>query len=182
MRISGGKARDIPLKPPQRRGIRPTTDLTRQAIFSMLENTATRWGRVLDLFAGTGALGIEALSRGATWADFVDRTRRCCDAIRHNLEAAGFAGSAHVHCCSVHKALSLLDTQYDIIFVDPPYADESLNDMLSALAGSATVGDASTLVVCHSSRRPLAAHYHKLALAKQRDHGDTSISIFRTEA
>ena len=182
MRVSGGKARGIQLTVPRARSIRPTTNLAKQAIFSMLENTATSWHRVLDLYAGSGALGIEALSRKAEWADFVDQRKKCCDIIKLNLEKVGFLHQAHVYCCSVNKALAFLTDNYDIVFVDPPYSDPSTSTLLSILANSETVGAGSTIVACHASRFPLNSEYDGMHLVRQHHSGDTSISIYQRGA
>jgi 16S rRNA G966 N2-methylase RsmD len=84
----------------------------------MLEGLAADGSLVLDLFSGTGACGIEALSRGAGWADFVDRQRRCCDIIKQNLEKTHLSAMARVYCLEVDKAITLLDKEYDIIIMD----------------------------------------------------------------
>ncbi len=91
MRVIAGRAKGHQLKVPKGTGTRPATDLVRGAIFSILETTTSNWSRVLDLFAGSGALGIEALSRGAGWVDFVEREPRCCSIIRENLEKTKLA-------------------------------------------------------------------------------------------
>ena len=82
---------------------------------------------MLDLFAGSGALGIEALSRGAAWADFVERDRRQCQVIRSNLEVTGFSPIARVHCSDVNKCLYTLDGGYSVMLLDPPYAIKGLD-------------------------------------------------------
>ena len=112
MRVIAGKAKGHRLKVPTGTYVRPATDLVRGAIFSILETTADDWSLVLDLFAGSGALGIEALSRGAGWVDFVDHEQRCCDIIRQNLEKTGLTAQTHIYCCSVAKAITFLDKEY----------------------------------------------------------------------
>ena len=107
MRVIAGKARDTDLKFPKGTTTRPATDLVRGAIFSILENTASDWAQVLDLFSGSGALGIEALSRGAGWVDFVESEPRCCGIIKENLEKTKLAAQAHVYCCSVAQGTFL---------------------------------------------------------------------------
>jgi len=164
-----------------RRSLRPTTSVAKRAIFSLLENSAAGWSRVLDLYAGSGALGIEALSRGAEWVDFVDQRKSCCDIIRANLRNTGEFQRAHVYCCSVTKALSFLDSSYDIVFVDPPYSDLSLDDLLSNLARSGLPGANSAVVVCHAHRTTLKPVYDGLHLVKERRYGDTCISIYHKE-
>jgi len=181
MRITGGVARGLPLKFPAKTQIRPTTDRVREAIFSILASLASRWSRCLDLYAGTGALGVEALSRDMEWVDFVDQEPRCCAIIKQNLEKAGFKQKAHVYCCSVSKSLTFLDGNYDIIFADPPYSDTSLGSLLMQLDNSKYINDWSLIVIPHASRSPLAEDYGSLHLVKERRHGDTSISIYCRE-
>lgn len=180
MRITGGSARGQQLKVPKS-GLRPTTDLAREAVFSILASLATRWSRSLDLFAGSGALGIEALSRDAEWVDFVDQDHRCCAIIEQNLEKVGFAGQAHVYCCAVAKALIFLESEYDIIFLDPPYADQSLGNLITQLAKSKLIGNESLVIAFHSSRSPLQQSYDGLSVIKERKYGDTAISIYHKE-
>ena len=182
MRVISGKVKGAQLKAPPRRLTRPTTSLVKEAIFSILENITSCWGRVLDLYAGRGALGIEALSRRAEWADFVDRSRKCCDIIKYNLDRAGLLGKAHVYCCSASKAIAFLNNNYDIVFMDPPYLDPSTSNLLATLANSELIGENSTIVVCHANRFPLNSAYDGLRLADQRHHGDTFISIYQKGA
>jgi len=144
-----------------------------------LETTTNNWTQVLDLFAGSGALGIEALSRGAGWVDFVEREPRCCAIIKQNLEKAKLGTHAHVYCCSVAKAISFLDKEYDIILIDPPYSDSSIGSRVTQLATSKLVGTGSTVVVTHSSHLPLSSTYATLNLIKERRHGDSCIAIYQ---
>ena len=181
MRVIAGKAKGHRLKVPKGTSVRPATDLVRGAIFSILENATDNWQQVLDLFSGSGALGIEALSRGAGWVDFVDREPRCCAIIRENLEKTKLAAQAHIYCCSVAKALSFLDKEYSIILVDPPYADLSLGSLVAQLATSKLVGKDTTLVVTHSPRLPLSSTYATLNLIKEYRHGDSCIAVYRKE-
>jgi 16S rRNA (guanine(966)-N(2))-methyltransferase RsmD len=180
LRVITGTAKGTLLKVPDT-GLRPATDLVRGAIFSMLENLTDDWSRVLDLFSGSGALGIEALSRGAEWVDFVDRERRCCDIIKQNLAKTRLAEKAHVYCSNVAKALTFLDKEYSIILIDPPYADRTIGEFVEQLAYSNLVGDGTLVVVTHSSRFPLQADYGALHVFKERRHGDSTISMYRKE-
>lgn len=181
MRVIAGKARGKHLRSPRGVSLRPTSDLVRGAIFSMLESVATDWSSVLDLYAGTGSMGIEALSRGAGWVDFVEHNPRCCAIIKENLENAGLAAQAHVYCCSVARALSFLNRKYGIILLGPPYADLSVVEVLEKLSNSCLVAADCTLVVEHSVRLPLSPAYGDFHLVKERRHGDTCISVYREE-
>jgi 16S rRNA (guanine966-N2)-methyltransferase len=181
MRVIAGTAKGHHLKFPKGTKTRPATDLVRGAIFSMLENSAAGWARVLDLFSGSGALGIEALSRGAGWVDFVEREPRCCGIIRENLEKTKLAAQAHVYCCDVSKAIAFLDKEYDIILMDPPYANRAIGDVLTQLAASRLIGKDTTVVVTHSPRFALGAGYDTINLVKEHRHGDSCISFYRKE-
>jgi len=179
MRIIAGEAKGHQIKVPRGTVVRPATDLVRGAIFSILETITSDWTQVLDLFAGSGALGIEALSRGAGWVDFVEREPRCCAIIKQNLEKTKFGTQAHIYCCSVSKAISFLDKEYNIILMDPPYSDTSIGNLVTQLATSKLVGTGSTVVVTHSSHLPLSSTYATLNLIKERRHGDSCIAIYQ---
>jgi 16S rRNA (guanine(966)-N(2))-methyltransferase RsmD len=171
MRVIAGQAKGYILKSPKGSKTRPATELVRGAIFSILESAADDWSLVLDLFSGSGSLGIESLSRGAGWVDF-----------KQNLEKTGFKDKSHVYCCSVAKAISFLDTEYGIILMDPPYSSPSIDKTVEQLANSKLVGGKSIVVVTHSQRRPLQPDYVSLSLLKEHRHGDSVIALYRKEA
>ncbi|MFC2024742.1 RsmD family RNA methyltransferase, partial [Chloroflexota bacterium] len=160
----------------------PATDLVRGAIFSMLVNITGDWDQVLDLFSGSGAMGIEALSRGAGWVDFVDREPRCCAIIKQNLEKTRFSAQSHVYCWEVARAIRILDKEYSIILMDPPYSDSSIGGLVTQLAASRLVGTESIVVVTHSPHLSLADTYGPLSLLKERRHGDSLIALYQKEA
>lgn len=181
MRVITGTAKGHHLKFPKGTKTRPATDLVRGAIFSILENIAEDWSQVLDLFSGSGALGIEALSRGTGWVDFVESEPKCCAIIKENLAKTKLSAQAHVYCCSVAKALTILDKEYDIILMDPPYSDTSIGNFITQLADSRLVGDRTTVMVTHSPHLALKESYAALNLVKEHRHGDSCISIYRKE-
>ena len=181
MRVIAGKAKGHRIKFPKGTTTRPATDLVRGAIFSILETMTDDWERVLDLYSGSGALGIEALSRGAGWVDFVEREPRCCAIIKENLEKTKLAAQAHVYCCSVNKAISFLDKEYGIILMDPPYSYSSIGDIITLLADSPLVATNSVVVVTHSPHLPLSSNYATLSLVKENRHGDSCIAIYKKE-
>ena len=178
MRVIAGKAKGHQLKFPKGTKTRPATDLVKGAIFSILETIAGDWSRVLDLFSGSGALGIEALSRGAGWVDFVEREPRCCAIIKENLEKVKLAAQAHVYCCSVIKAISFLDKEYNVILMDPPYSDKSIGNVITRLATSGLVGTESVIVITHSPHLTLQTAYASINLIKEHRHGDSCIAIY----
>ncbi|MBI4496368.1 MAG: 16S rRNA (guanine(966)-N(2))-methyltransferase RsmD [Chloroflexi bacterium] len=181
MRVIAGTARGHTLKAPPGATTRPTSDYVRGAIFNLLENIARRWSRVLDLYAGSGALGIEALSRGAAWADFVEQDPRACRVIKENLAATHLGESAAVYCTSVRRDLGFLTESYDIIFVDPPYFDAAAYEVLTELAGSRLVWPGTILVVEHSSRVRLDGPDGGFCLIRERRYGDTTVSLYGRE-
>jgi 16S rRNA (guanine966-N2)-methyltransferase len=182
MRVIAGAAKGRHLKAPKRTATRPSTDLARGAMFAILENAASGWARVLDLFSGSGSLGIEALSRGAGWVDFVEHEPYCCAIIKENLEATGLAERAHVYCSSVARALGFLEGEYDIILMDPPWTDRSIGGFIEKVAGSKLVGEETMVVVTHSPHLSLEPAYGPLKMIKERRHGDSFISIYKKEA
>ena len=181
MRVITGTAKGHRLKVPKGTTTRPATDLVRGAIFSILETSTNNWAQVLDLFSGSGALGIEALSRGAGWVDFVEHKPRCCGIIRENLEKTKLIDQAHIYCCSVAKAFSFLDKEYGIILIDPPYSNPSTNSLVTQLGTSKLIGKNSIVVVTHSPHSPLNPTYATLNLVREYRHGDSYIAIYRKE-
>jgi 16S rRNA (guanine966-N2)-methyltransferase len=162
--------------------MRPTTDRVREAIFSMVASITGEWSHCLDLYAGSGALGIEALSRDAEWVDFVDQEPRCCAIIKQNLGKAGFTHKSHVYCCNVLKALTFLDVEYEVVFIDPPYSDTKLANVMTQIDNHALLKMGSLIVIPHSSRNPMNDEYGALRLMRRRQHGDTCVSIYSREA
>ena len=182
MRVIAGKAKGHRLKAPKVATTRPATDLVKGAIFSILENLTDDWERVLDLFSGSGGLGIEALSRGAGWVDFVDREPKCCAIIKDNLEKTRLTEQAHIYCSSIPKVFSFLDKEYGIILIDPPYSDSSIGSVIERLETSKLVGTGTTVVVTHSPRLPLNSTYGTLELIKEHRHGDSCIAVYQKES
>ena len=132
LRIIGGNAKGRALSSPTGLRTRPTSNMVRSAIFSMLEPYLDG-ARVLDLFSGTGALGVEALSRGAEWVDFLERDARQCAAINGTLHALDYADCGRVHRTQAERAPELLEGPYQVILMDPPYSYKKLATLLERL-------------------------------------------------
>ena len=181
MRVIAGKAKGCSLKCPKEPRIRPTADRVRGAIFSALVSLGVDWSLALDLYAGTGAMGIEALSRGAEEADFVERNARCCAVIRENLRATGFAERGHVYHLDARRALHVLERPYGLVFVDPPYAENTGESILPELVSSPLVRDGTTIVVEHRQKTPPGEAYGDFRMTRRLHHGDTCVSIFQRE-
>lgn len=177
----------MPLVAPKGDATRPTSDLLKGAIFSALGERAGR-GRVLDLFAGSGGLGIEALSRGAEVCDFVDTSRAACRAIEANLVKTKLAGRARIHCAPAQRWLAQAQraageaAAYDLILADPPYALAGQDELLQELGESALVGDQTVLVLEHAARRSPLPALGRLRAVKTRTHGDSAFTIYATTA
>lgn len=178
MRVIAGQARGVPLRAPRGLNTRPTADKVRGAIFSMLAAMGAPLGRVLDLYAGTGALAIEALSRGAEHADLVERASAACAAIRANLERTKLAGRARLIQADVERALTRLEGRYDLVFLDPPYTDPAAEAVIAALAERGLVGEGSVVVYEHSKRRMPPPACGPLTLRVTRCYGDTCVTIY----
>jgi 16S rRNA (guanine(966)-N(2))-methyltransferase RsmD len=181
MRIISGTAKGRQIKMPKGTPTRPATELVRGAIFSSLGTLGVSMNAVLDLFSGSGSLGLEALSRGAGWVDFVDRDKRCCAIIRENLAGMGFDQQAKVYCLNVNRALDLVDKEYNLILIDPPYPSPEIDSILEQLANSRLVGCSTVVCSTHSSRRPLRQAYSSMKMFKELRHGDSTATFFRLD-
>jgi 16S rRNA (guanine966-N2)-methyltransferase len=170
MRVVAGEFKGRRLQAPRGTRTRPTADRVREALFSMLGDVSG--ARVLDLYAGSGALGIEALSRGAESAVFVERDQQALAALRRNLEAVGV--EADVRRQDVARFLGRTEGTFDLVFCDPPYDDASrLAGVLSdALPGVSS--DKARIVTESDKRNPLVL---TLPLLVEREYGDTRIAF-----
>ena len=180
VRVIGGDAKGRLLKSPIGQKTRPTSNLVRSAIFSILEpylDTA----RVLDLFSGTGALGMEALSRGAEWVDFFETDVRQCFAIKANLKLLNYAAFGDVHQAPAERAITILDSSYDVILMDPPYSYLYLEQLLGKVGNSSLCHIGSVVAVEHSHRQVLPLEVDGLGLIKQRRYGETMVTVYQQE-
>ncbi|MBC8160586.1 MAG: 16S rRNA (guanine(966)-N(2))-methyltransferase RsmD [Roseiflexaceae bacterium] len=180
MRVITGSAKGHKLKAPKGMGTRPMLDRVKEAVFSVLEGYGPIRGNVLDLYAGTGSLGIECLSRGASSADFVERNAHVCKIISENLAHTKFSERGNVHTMPVARYLASAapPEKYAIIFMDPPYADPAIEEMIHAVADSALLAEEGLLIVGHAPQVVLADQYGPLHRIKFRRLGDSCFSIF----
>lgn len=148
MRVIAGSARRIPLKTLEGMDTRPTQDRIKETLFNMLQYDLADC-TFLDLFAGSGAIGIEALSRGAKSAVFVEQNARAAEIVRENLKATRLDKQAVVMNCDALSALRRLEgkNRFDYIFMDPPYNQELERQMLSYLADSGMIDKQSTIII-----------------------------------
>jgi len=153
--------------------------MVRGAVFSALEAMGADLTRTLDLYAGSGALGIEALSRGGQWCDFVEKDGRACASIRENVARTGFEEQAKVHCAPVERIRGRLEGPYTLVLADPPYASEAV-PVLERLADSGLVEAGRTVLALeHSSREEGPERLGGLSRVKTLRHGDSAVSIYR---
>jgi 16S rRNA (guanine(966)-N(2))-methyltransferase RsmD len=187
MRVIGGTFRGRKLKTFKGSAIRPTTDKVREAVFNIL-GPLLPLERALDLFAGTGAMGIEALSRGSLEAFFVDSSPKAVTIIKDNLEALGLSENTRVYRKDVKSAVNSFSENgelFDLIFIDPPYEAGLLLQTLGLIAGKDR-GDAilkpGGVIVAESSKRELVDSENVppgLNLIDSRSYGDNKINIFK---
>ena len=179
MRVIAGEARGVPLVAPPGAATRPTSDRTKEAMFAVLGDLGCE-GRVLDLYAGSGALGIEALSRGASWCDFVESSGAACRAIGANLSKTKLSDQGKVIRQPVETFIARpgASAPYDLILLDPPYALPELDAVLRRLGATDLAGAGTALMVEHGRGRALPPWVGPLQVAKTRTHGDSAFTLY----
>ncbi len=178
MRIIAGEARGRAIIAPKGTDTRPTLDRVRESLFSILSPRLMD-ARVLDLFAGSGALGLESLSRGAAGAVFVDHARAAQAAIRQNIETLGYGERARLLPCDWRAALRALAAEgarFDLVFLDPPYRLEAAEAALVALWDGDLLADGGRIVFEHDLKLPPAPG--SWAALDTRRYGDTAITFY----
>jgi 16S rRNA (guanine966-N2)-methyltransferase len=179
MRVISGVARGHRLKAPEGMRTRPMADKIKEALFSVLMSLEVEPTRVLDLYAGSGAVGIEALSRSADWADFVEQRADACAVIRDNLRHTKLDAIAAVHQLSVEAFLGRVPSEpYDLVIMDPPYADPAIIAILERLGQSALVAPGTIVALGHSPRVQLPPAIPPLQQLRQRCHGDSCFAVY----
>lgn len=180
MRVIAGKAKGITLETPKGKGIRPTQDRVREALFSILGARVIE-ARFLDLYAGTGANGIEALSRGASWCTFVDNDPRAIELIQRNLRRAQLGQYAVCLQATLPDALTRLfvtDRPYDLIFMGPPYRGWEAGQLFQALRDSGIIAAEALLILEHSPSADLHDEMAGFSRSRVAKYGKTCLSFF----
>lgn len=180
MRVISGSARSRKLKGPPSHATRPMADKIKGALFNMMLSLGIEPERILDLYAGTGNIGIEALSRGGTSADFVDQGREQCAVIRENLATTGFDKISRVHQKSVMSFIQSGSATgpYDTVILDPPYAAPDIIETLEGLAASRLVQSGTIVILGHWPRLDLPDTIGRMECLRHRCHGDSCFSIY----
>jgi 16S rRNA (guanine966-N2)-methyltransferase len=184
MRIIGGEARGRRIHLPRGCRIRPTADRVKESLFDMLH--PVEGTRFLDMFAGCGNCGLEAISRGARNAVFIEKDPRLVDAIRENLRVLGFEGRAEVIAADAEQGtrrLAKRTERFDILFADPPYEEGFLLEIMKWLEGADLLAENGIIVLQHSVREVLEGScVQAMAVADQRRYGDTMLSFLKKRA
>ncbi len=166
MRVIAGKAKGFAIKAPKGYTTRPTSDRVKEAMFSAIQFELED-SRVLDIYAGSGALGIEALSRGALFTVFIDNDDKSVEAVKKNLFKTGLSHKALVIKKDAISAINSINDKFDIIFADPPYAAGVYESMLNAVYKNDILRDNGTIILeCSAKYKPVAAEGFELIKEK----------------
>lgn len=181
MRVIAGIHRGRPLRGPQGVGVRPTSDRVREALFSILGPRLMN-SRFLDLYAGTGAVGIEAMSRGAVHVACVESSAQALQLMRRNIESCTMSDRIAVHTQTVAQFLlqpSRWNGPYDIIFADPPYACSlELETLFADPATDGLFAAEARLLVEHAAKTALPAYLGRCGFLRRYRYGDTAVSLY----
>lgn len=181
MRIGSGALRGRKLVAPKGMETRPTSARLKKSLFDVLAAELDA-ARVLDLYAGAGALGIEALSKGAAHAVFVERARRAAEAIRRNIETLDLEARARVLVADARAALSKLDAAddvFDVVFADPPYRSSELATVLTACGSGGLVAPEGVVVVEHHHKLELLDAYGEVSRSRVLKSGESCFTLYR---
>jgi len=184
MRVIAGSAKGRKLFTPGKLTIRPTPDKVKGALFNIL-GTSVKGSSFLDLFSGTGAVGIEAISRGARSVTFIEQDRRAMDLLRRNLKRCDFDSGEEIHISVKEgEAVETLrdffgqNLSFDIIFLDPPYQTDLADKVLDTLAKYRLLGESGSIIVEHSYKKDLSATIGNIMLVREYRYGDTGLSRY----
>ena len=180
MRVITGKARGVQLKTPDGMLTRPTTDRVKEALFSIIQFEIPT-ARVLDLFGGTGQLGIEALSRGAKSAVFVDQREDACRLIRENLKRTRLEQDAKVVRSDYLDYLKRCKETFDIIFLDPPYAEVFLENALKCITEIDILQSGGIIVAERPIGKELPWEFDGFTRSRDYKYGKTILTIYRKD-
>lgn len=181
MRVITGSAKGHHLKGPRGNGTRPMLDSVKESLFSILNGYGALHGRMLDLYAGTGSIGIEGLSRGMQWCDFVEQKAAECEVVKENLTHTKLMSRAKVYQQPVarflqqHRGLA----QYDLIMMDPPYADPHIHDTVALVVTHEVLAPDGILIIGHSIHVAFEERYGALTRCDFRQFGGSCFTLFQ---
>ena len=174
MRVVAGKVRGLSLKTLDGDSTRPTRDMVREALFNIIANK-TNDAIFLDLFAGSGNLGIEALSNGAKSATFVDVNKNCTQTIKNNIKNLKIEEKVDIYNGDFRKFLKTTNQKYDIIFLDPPYHINILNEAIKLIEEKEILNEQGLLICEYDKENPISS----LELLTEKKYGDKYIKIYK---
>ncbi|MBQ2893759.1 MAG: 16S rRNA (guanine(966)-N(2))-methyltransferase RsmD [Oscillospiraceae bacterium] len=180
MRVITGKARGVQLKTPDGLKTRPTADRVKEALFSVIQFDVPNT-RVLDLFGGTGQLGIEALSRGAKSAVFVDADEKACSLIRENLRRCKMEAEGQVIRSDYLSYLDRCRQKFDIIFLDPPYAEVFLENALNKISEIDILESGGIIVAERPLGKELLCEFSGFSRSRDYKYGQTLLTLYRKD-
>lgn len=181
MRVISGTAKGVSLKTPSGMETRPTTDRVKEAVFSIIQFHIPG-ARILDLFGGTGQLGIEALSRGGNSAVFVDRREEACALIRENLRRTKLEGSARVVRSDYQTYLKRTRENFDIIFLDPPYGEDFLENSLIRITEIDILQSGGIIVAERPLGKELSLDLPGFSKSRDYKYGNTLIAVYQRDS
>ena len=182
MRVIGGTHRGRRLRTVSGLTVRPTSDRLRETLFNVLAPRIIG-SRFLDICAGSGAVGIEALSRGSRTATFIERSREACAVIEANLNSLGIGKEAIIMNRDALMALKRLEqgsTQFDLAFFDPPYASEIYGQVMTLLGSRILLSPAGLVIVEHRAKSPFESAYGELRLSRELKQGESALAFYET--
>ena len=178
MRIISGSARGKKLETPAGSAIRPTTDRVKEAVFDILQFSLAG-ARMLDLFAGTGQMGIEAISRGAASCTFVEQSKKAAALIGANVRRAGFERQAEIYSGDVFRFLAGRgQAEYDLVYADPPYRQVDYQRLLQGIVAGLTLSDGARILLESERGVPLPDGWGPFRIKKRYRYGKTAISLY----
>ena len=183
MRVISGKARGLKLNTPKNDDVRPTTDRVKESLFNMI-NSYIMDSEILDLFAGTGSLGIECLSRGANQCIFVDNSKESINIVKSNIKKARVENESivlNLDFKSAINSLSLKNKQFDVIFMDPPYYKNMFSDALSAVDNNNLLKEDGIIVVEHDTVDKFPDNMGRLYKSREKKYGNTTLTFYKLE-
>lgn len=178
MRIVAGKAKGRQLFTPKSQKVRPTGDRVKESLFNMIAPFIED-AIVFDLFAGTGNLGLEAVSRGAVKAYFSDNNKKSLEIVRKNIDITNADSYCYVIDSGYEQALKIIDEKIDVFFLDPPYNKGYIHNCINLILSYDRMADEGIIVIEHSPKEEMSEHYPNLELVKRKRYGITMISIFK---
>ena len=183
MRVISGKARGLKLNTPKNDDVRPTTDRVKESLFNMI-NSYIMESDILDLFAGTGSLGIECLSRGANQCIFVDNSKESINIVKSNIKKARVENESIVLNLDFKSAINSLSSknkQFDVIFMDPPYYKNMFSDALSAVDNNNLLKEDGIIVVEHDTVDKFPDNMGRLYKSREKKYGNTTLTFYKLE-